>query len=85
MDNEDEVVDLEQSEEPENQGEHFGGATAEMQITTVSGGETESILVVLTSIFMCIAIGMLLLKLHLTYDFFKEKADLEKEQKISTK
>lgn len=73
MDNE--YVDLEEA----------AGDTAEMQITTVSAGETESILVVLTSIFLFIAISMLALKLYWNYDLWKDPGDLKnKENAIKT-
>lgn len=69
--------------------ENEAGDTAEMQITAVSSGEIESILTVLTSIFLILATGIIALKLHITYGFFKDPNTLKKEEaklyKIETK
>lgn len=56
------------------------GDTAEMQITTMSGTETESTLVILTSVFLIVAIGLLAIKLHVSYGFFKDPASLKTEE-----
>lgn len=60
--------------------EEAGGDTAEMQVAAVGGGETESILVVLTSIFLLIAIALIMIKLYSSYGFFKSEDDLRQEE-----
>lgn len=57
-----------------------GGDTAEMQIASVSGGETESILAVLTSIFLIVATIIVALKLYLSYGFLKDPVILKDEE-----
>jgi hypothetical protein len=56
------------------------GDTAEMQITTVSGTETESTLVILTSIFLMVAIALIAIKLYTSYGFFKDPSALKSEE-----
>jgi hypothetical protein len=53
--------------------------TAEMPMTAVSGAETESILVVLTSVFLLLATAMVLFLLHSVYGLGKDKGTLDKE------
>lgn len=68
---EDEMMDLEEA----------SGDTAEMQIATVAGGETESILVVLTSLFLLIAVSLISLKLYNQFGLFKDSATVKSEEK----